>query len=81
MVLPHIGRMDDIWMSYMIEKIFPNSVIYNSSSVYQDRNEQDLITNLKNEMDGYRNTLNFIQDKYQLNDLAQTAYELYKEQF
>jgi hypothetical protein len=61
-VLPHIGRMDDIWGAYILQLYFPNSVIYNKATVYQDRNVQDLITNLEKEIIGYRNTLSLIQD-------------------
>jgi len=61
-VLPHVGRMDDIWGSYILQYYFPNSVIYNKSSVYQDRNVQDLVTNLENEIIGYRNTYNLVKD-------------------
>lgn len=53
----HVGRMDDIWASYFVQTLFPDSLIYNRASVYQDRNEQDLITNLENEIMGYRQTL------------------------
>lgn len=48
--------------AYIMQHYFPNSVIYNKSSVYQDRNVQDLVTNLENEIIGYRNTLKLIQD-------------------
>jgi hypothetical protein len=61
-VLPHVGRMDDIWGSYILQHYFPNSVIYNKSSVYQDRNVQDLVTNLENEIIGYRNTYNLVKN-------------------
>lgn len=61
-VLPHIGRMDDIWGSYIVQLRFPNSVIYNRASVYQSRNPQDLITNLEKEIIGYRKTLNLLKD-------------------
>ena len=61
-VLPHAGRMDDIWGAYIVQYYFPNSVIYNKATVYQDRNVQDLITNLENEIIGYRGTLNLIND-------------------
>ena len=81
MVLPHAGRMDDIWGSYIVQKKFPNSVIYNKPTVYQDRNEQDLVTNLEKEIIGYRNTLDFIMGTYHLEDLPQKAYDLYCEQF
>jgi hypothetical protein len=61
-VLPHAGRMDDIWGAYIVQKYFPGTVVYNKATVYQDRNEQDLVTNLENEVIGYRGTLNLIND-------------------
>ena len=84
-VLPHIGRMDDIWGAYILQHYFPESVIYNRPSVYQDRNTQDLITNLENEIIGYRNTLKLIQDleNYEnyLPDKAKQFFEIYKNSF
>lgn len=61
-VLPFIGRMDDIWASYIVQEYFPNSVVYNKASVFQKRNPQDLIKNLENELVGYRDTLNLIKN-------------------
>ena len=46
--LPFIGRMDDIWGSYILQYYYPESVIFKKSSVYQERNPQDLIKNLEN---------------------------------
>lgn len=60
-VFPYIGRMDDIWGSYILQYYFPNSVVYNKASVYQDRNVQDLITNLEKEIIGYRYTSELIR--------------------
>ena len=60
-VFPHVGRMDDIWGSYVLQHHFPNSVCYNKASVYQDRNVQDLVTNLENEIIGYRHTGNLVR--------------------
>jgi hypothetical protein len=84
-VLPHVGRMDDIWGSYILQYYFPNSVIYNKASVYQDRNVQDLITNLENEIIGYRHTLNLINDlkNYEefLPEKAKQFFEIYKKSF
>ena len=62
-VLPFVGRMDDIWGGYILQKYFPNSVVYDVATVFQDRNLQDLVTNLENEVIGYRNTLEFIQSE------------------
>jgi hypothetical protein len=61
-VLPFVGRMDDIWGGYIVQHYFPDSVIYAPASVYQDRNVQDLITNLEKEIIGYRNTLSLINN-------------------
>ncbi len=46
----------------MLQHYFPNSGVYNKASVYQDRNLQDLITNLEKEVIGYRNTYKLIND-------------------
>ena len=81
MVLPHTDRMDDIWASYMIQKKFPHSVVYAPASVYQARNVHNLITDLKNEIIGYTNTLNFIGGTYQLPEMAQKAYDVYCRYF
>jgi hypothetical protein len=84
-VLPFVGRMDDIWGAYILQHYFPNSVIYNKSSVYQDRNVQDLVTNLENEIVGYRNTYNLVRDlKNYLNYLPEKTkkyIELYQKSF
>lgn len=60
-VFPFIGRMDDIWASYVLQMHHPESIIYTRASVYQARNPQDLIKNLENELIGYKNTSNFLQ--------------------
>jgi hypothetical protein len=61
-VFPYTGRMDDIWGSYVMQHHFPNSVIFAKASVYQARNPQDLVRNLENEVIGYRNTLNLLDN-------------------
>ena len=61
-VWPYIGRMDDIWGGYYVQQMIGfDKLIYNRASVYQDRNVQDLIKNLENEIIGYRNTFDFTQ--------------------
>jgi hypothetical protein len=84
-VLPHTGRMDDIWGAYIVQNYFPDSVIYNKATVYQDRNVQDLITNLENEIIGYRNTLNLLQDlpnfETHLPEAARKFWNVYRKQF
>lgn len=84
-VLPFIGRMDDIWGSYILQNYFPNSVIYCPSSVYQDRNVQDLITNLEKEVIGYRNTLKLVNSLLKIDEVLPKEtleyYEVYRKQF
>ncbi len=55
-LFPHIGRMDDIWASYVMQTLNPNSVIYGTATVYQRRNEHDLSKDLQAEMLGYRHS-------------------------
>ena len=81
MVIPHVGRMDDIWGGYLLQQKFNDSLIYNKASVFQDRNEQDLITNLEWEIIGYRNTLDFINGNYKLPEKASRAYSAYLKAF
>jgi hypothetical protein len=84
-VLPFTGRMDDIWGSYILQHYFPNSVICNKASVYQDRNVQDLITNLEKEIIGYRDTLRLITNLSHFEEIipktANDFYKIYKKQF
>ena len=76
MMLPYVGRMDDIWASYIVQEQFPNSVIYNTASVYQEINEHDVVLDLEKEIFGYRNTLNFIQKRYELEDNVKKSFKI-----
>ena len=84
-VLPHIGRMDDIWGGYILQYYFPNSIIYNQATVYQDRNIQDLVINLENEIIGYKNTYNLLRNlenfEYYLPESTREFWNIYKQQF
>lgn len=84
-VIPHIGRMDDIWGGYILQMFFPASVIYCPASVYQDRNEQDLITNLEHEILGYRNTFSLIKNLKNFKDFlpkkSVAFWEAYRNEF
>ena len=61
-VLPFIGRFDDIWAAYILQHYFPEKIIFSDATVFQDRNEQNLVANLENEIFGYYNTLRLLQD-------------------
>jgi len=85
---PHVGRMDDIWPSYYVQaKGF--KVVYGKASVYQRRNEHDLMTDMKLEVLGYENNLRLISDLAQdperifwyLPPDAARAFSLYRRHF
>ena len=39
-----------IFAFYFVQEKFPDSVIYNTPSVYQERNEQDIVLDLEREV-------------------------------
>jgi len=62
LALPFIGRMDDIWPAYYVEAL-GFKVIYCKSTVFQDRNEQNLTKNMKDEFIGYEKTIELLNAK------------------
>ena len=58
-LFPHVGRMDDIWASYYVQAL-GHRVLYGAPTVYQDRNEHDLVKDMKAEYLGYENNRNLI---------------------
>lgn len=62
-VLPHVGRMDDIWIAYYITAL-GYRVLFNKPSVNQIRHKHDLTKDLMNEIIGYKNTNKLIRDLY-----------------
>ena len=81
MVLPFVGRMDDIWGGYILQQKINCNVVFNKASVYQERNIQDLITNLEKEVIGYRNTKHLINKTYSLPENVKKIYDLYCNHF
>lgn len=84
-VLPFVGRMDDIWGGYLIQSIFKDSIVYAEATVYQKRNEQDLVKNLENEILGYRFTKEFVKELRLETDYipekTRLFYKLYRSYF
>lgn len=59
LVLPRVGRYDDIWGSYLMQSVLAPtdwSILFGRPWVRQDRHEHDLITDLEAEMLGMRHT-------------------------
>jgi hypothetical protein len=84
-LFPGIGRFDDIWAAYITQHYFPNSVIYGPPTVFQDRNEHDLVKDLEQELFGYKWTYELIKDLEHwqrfLPEKSLLAYEAYKKEF
>lgn len=83
---PFIGRYDDIWPSYLIKKIadhLGDFITFGFPLVKQDRNEQDIIVNLENEIEGMRLTDRFcdmLKDiKLSENNYLSCSQEIYKK--
>ena len=63
-MFPWIGRMEDIWAAYVLQQLAKEhgkelNIVFTAASVFQDRNEHNLITDLKAEIIGYDNSIKF----------------------
>lgn len=76
--LPRVGRMDDIWASFMLQKKHPGCVVYGPPSVYQKRNPHNYIKDLEDEILGYKHSLDLIRGTYEPPELKQFV-ELYQK--
>lgn len=87
-LFPHIGRMDDIWAAYYLQAR-GYQVIWNRASVYQARNEHDLLRDMQQEYIGYENNLKLVRDLAKdpdsvanyLPGRANWAFTLYRRHF
>jgi hypothetical protein len=81
MMLCDLGRYDDIWGAYFLQRNVDlrNKIVYDKITVHQDRNEHDLVKDLKQEVWGYENTIklkdNTIEDL--LPQVTRLKYEIY----
>ena len=64
-VFPFVGRMDDIWGSYYCQSQ-GHKVVYSHPTVFQERNEHDLIQDFKNEVTGYENAHKIVKEPHNL---------------
>lgn len=90
---PGVGRIEDIWGSYIFQAKHPYSTVYASPTVnhQQKRTQASLIQDLQDEMFGYKYTHKFllaIMDKglgYAMNtfcpDVFMEAYDCYRSYF
>jgi len=85
MMLPHIGRCDDIWGGYLAQFMFDTRPVFTKATVYQERNEQSVLKNLEDELFGYKNTSSFLnslvnRDAYLPKETFH-AYKLYCQEY
>jgi hypothetical protein len=87
-LFPHAGRMDDIWAAYYVQARGAK-VVFNKASVYQQRNEHDLVVDMKKEYLGYENNLEIVTKLAANPDLilnylspqSREAFQLYQRHF
>jgi len=85
--LPGIGRMDDIWGAYLLEKELGfEKVVYSGITVRQKRNEQDVLQNMNDEWFGYKFTYRFIKNDCDLTQnfippLTRKFYTMYRKAY
>lgn len=60
-LFPFCGRMDDIWAAYYVQAK-GRQVVFGGPSVFQLRNQHDLVRDMRAEYLGYENNLNLVQD-------------------
>lgn len=85
-LIPHVGRMDDIWGSYYAQAR-GHRVVYSKPSVVQKRNDHDLTIDFNKEIIGYQNNIDLLRSiekdpesiKQYLPGRAIWAWDLYKK--
>ncbi len=59
-VLPHVGRMDDIWAAYHVQH-HGFKPVFCRASVYQARNKHDLTRDMVDELLGYEKSIDLVR--------------------
>ena len=83
MMITEVGRIQDIWASYWLQKKTGANVLYGKASVFQRRNNHVLLNDYKDEYKTYHLSLDFIEDKLdkQLTEHILEGYEIYGSYF
>ncbi len=87
-LFPHVGRMDDIWAAYYVQAKGAK-VVFNKPTVYQQRNEHNLVVDMKKEYIGYENNLEIVKEIVKdpenilnyLPDASKQAFKIYRRHF
>jgi len=85
MVLPHVGRSDDIWGGYIAEFLLSTRPVFTKPTTYQKRNEQHIYKNLDDELLGYRKTSRLLDAMHMWNTIIPErtlkAFDAYRNEF
>ena len=84
MLVSEIGRVDDIWGSYMLQQKYRQDlpyIVYSYPSVYQKRNIHDLLQDFKSESYSYLNFDKFFNGTLDIYPRIQKLYNLYQSYF
>ena len=82
LVLPHVGRFDDIWGNYLLRKVIDvmgHYTSYGKPIVIQERNEHDLWKDLEQELNGYKYGKYFIDRINEIELKGKTYLDCYFE--
>lgn len=79
-VLPFCGRMDDIWGCIVLQQRTGCEVVFTEPSTFHDRNQHNPISDLKEELIGYEQTMKILEEEKYLPDKCRLFLdEYYKE--
>ena len=85
MVLPYVGRSDDIWGGYIAQLLLNTRPIFTKPTTYQKRNEQYIYKNLDDELLGYRKTSRLLEYMYKWDAMIPIrtlkAFNAYRKEF
>jgi hypothetical protein len=85
MVLPYVGRSDDIWGGYIAQHLLNTRPVFTHPTVYQKRNDQSIYKNLDDELFGYMWTNKFVENieyfEYRLPTKTLKAFDLYRKEY
>ena len=77
-LFPHIGRLDDIWAAYYLQRKLGKCVVFNARSVFQKRNDHNVVKDMENEMIGYKYSGEFATTG-NMKLIPETSREAFKE--
>lgn len=76
-LFPGTERLQDIWAAYYVEAK-GHKVVYGEASVYQARNEHDLVKDFMSEIIGYANTHKLVEDPLKVKDfISEKSWEAF----